>query len=995
MRRLLLTVLLLGAYVGFPLTAVAALPRQEETNRLLCFQINQQTAADCDLAAEAISQSGGAWSFQRVVGAGITQIANLSDYDVLTLSRGSADALPKLDGGQVGRVITFIKEGGRLLLHDAALAGELDVELTAPVGNIQVQGGTELTRAGALFSGISDTIPFQLPSAADNQVPVSTLGGRWQVLMRAGSGNDQAAVMARATFENGTIVLAPGGLGSSDLAWDVVGKLCCLEVELHEMRIDAIEITQAVQDLNNSVTLVIDKETWARVHVSANEDTAGVTAVLRGYRSGEPLTPAVILPDYRSAMTVSADPDRGNLYDSFNFELPDSWVDNAGVLTLEAEIFPAASADDFFAGNNVMSESVALTIGPPLKLRTVNVEYTEDGTSYRAARSEVTRLHEWLKAALPVSDVSLRRRVYTYDGGLPDATVLNNLLALLWLADVLGGMDDETHMYGIVSDGGGFMRGRALGIPSKIASGPTGSGTFGWDLDGTYGDWYGLHELGHTFGRYHAEFCGAGGGAAFPYTDGRISDDLTGNDALYGFNTADVAVYGPEWTDMMTYCDNQWVSDYTYEGIRSHMLSEYGTSSPPPPAQPRNAAAEMLAVVGNLQLARRSGEIVSARVLTGQVTPTNVADGRHTLALVGSNGDLAVYGFTPAESYDHDDRRRPAQVAELVPWQSGTTAIEIRDGDKVLARREVSANPPQVGITAPQGGAQPQPATLTVSWQASDADGDELTADIYRSDGNGWLPLLVDVAGSSAEVDLSDTGGGAVQLKVVVSDGVWTAEDVTTELSVADQQPSISLRGPADDSVFYPLAGITLRALVEDAEGAASVSWASSRDGELGQGTQLRVDGLSTGMHLITATVSDSSNQTTQTVRRIVIAPGEQAPTPVLAASQASLALTAAATDDARGTLISLRLPSGNATQWSAAAGAAWIKVNAVGATAAATASGALPGRVRVTVDPRGKAVGEYSSQVVVSAGGMTLTIPVTLNVIEPPTQQLIPTASR
>ena len=88
----------------------------------------------------------------------------------------------------------------------------------------------------------------------------------------------------------------------------------------------------------------------------------------------------------------------------------------------------------------------------------------------------------------------------------------------------------------MVSDGGGFMRGCAMDIPAYVASGPTGTGTWGWDFDGSYGDWYGGHELGHTYGRGHANFCGAGGGPSYPYAGGRISPSLTGNTALYGFD---------------------------------------------------------------------------------------------------------------------------------------------------------------------------------------------------------------------------------------------------------------------------------------------------------------------------------------------------------------------------------------------------------------------------------------------------------------------------
>ena len=105
---------------------------------------------------------------------------------------------------------------------------------------------------------------------------------------------------------------------------------------------------------------------------------------------------------------------------------------------------------------------------------------------------------------------------------------LHGWLALGKLLHIIfSGEDGRVVYYGVVDDGGGFMRGKAAGIPGTIAAGPSGPGDWGWDFDGSYNDWYGGHEIGHTRGRYHAEFCGAGGGAAYPYPGGRISPVLT------------------------------------------------------------------------------------------------------------------------------------------------------------------------------------------------------------------------------------------------------------------------------------------------------------------------------------------------------------------------------------------------------------------------------------------------------------------------------------
>jgi hypothetical protein len=128
--------------------------------------------------------------------------------------------------------------------------------------------------------------------------------------------------------------------------------------------------------------------------------------------------------------------------------------------------------------------------------------------------------------------------------------------------------------------------------PGHVASGPTGTpaGSFGWDADASYGDWYGGHELGHTYGRRHPGFSDACSGAMqsrddpfYPFPIGFI-----GNPTLmdfFGFDLGDAGlmiaqqVYAPNlWTDVMTYRCNEWISSYTYGGILDLLRREEGTS---------------------------------------------------------------------------------------------------------------------------------------------------------------------------------------------------------------------------------------------------------------------------------------------------------------------------------------------------------------------------------------------------------------------------------
>jgi hypothetical protein len=155
----------------------------------------------------------------------------------------------------------------------------------------------------------------------------------------------------------------------------------------------------------------------------------------------------------------------------------------------------------------------------------------------------------------------------------PSCQEVNSDLFNRWLIDVqFGGVDRDTRYIGLVSDTNGFMRGCAPGSPSAVASGPTGTRTWGWDTDGTYADWYGGHEIGHTYGREHPGFADKSDGTCtndnslqdtqdedYPYGGGKISTGFQ----HFGFDVGDPGNSIPPdvkspftWTDVMTYAFN-------------------------------------------------------------------------------------------------------------------------------------------------------------------------------------------------------------------------------------------------------------------------------------------------------------------------------------------------------------------------------------------------------------------------------------------------------
>lgn len=362
------------------------------------------------------------------------------------------------------------------------------------------------------------------------------------------------------------------------------------------LKIDHIEACQSVQSRDNAVTMVGGKATMVRVYLDDTSVTSPLN--LRGelvWRRTEN-GPANFLAAINEIKLDPSNPmaleqQRLSLKASLNFRLPEAAI-RAGKLFIELNrVTQTGGSDQPINGKTKLELDFASA--PPLRVRAIGLRYKDQsGDTFTPDAVHFDYLRSYLQRAYPVAGIEWSQIVVdaNFSPPLADAALFANAqLAAIRNTEINSGMDPRTHYYGLVDDGNGgnFMRGLASGIPATampdtVASGPCGiPNGFAGDNDLSYADWYGAHELGHTFGRYHPGYPVGGQDKSdldFPYENGQISD---ADQNFVGYDMGDEnlglplrVLSGTTHHDVMTYQERQWVSAYTFEAIRLRLLDE-------------------------------------------------------------------------------------------------------------------------------------------------------------------------------------------------------------------------------------------------------------------------------------------------------------------------------------------------------------------------------------------------------------------------------------
>ena len=363
-----------------------------------------------------------------------------------------------------------------------------------------------------------------------------------------------------------------------------------------KVRVEDIEVVQAIQTIGNKVPLITGKRTFARVYLDPSNVPDGLEIAGSLYACTTDERWEIRLD---STNTLGL---RGNAHpqvedqrlvwaDSLNFELPDDIHGSESQWTLKLDRVEVVDGGKRYA---VASASRSVTVrfeqSPELRCRVIAYRYRdlESRTYLEPMEEDVDTIRGFMESAFPAQVVwslvyvdatqefrALNRKARRTDhaeeeSGRRLAAVLRQTMAIR-NEDLKAGRDPRTLYLGVFEDPTGRLGGAAVDSPAFLAPHIVAAATA--ESDGQLG----AHEFAHVLGRRHPgvpprDPQGPIVGQLpvdelFPGGEGFIGEGS--DDGAVGLDTRvrggpPLVLHHSRWFDLMGYRHPKWVSPYTY-----------------------------------------------------------------------------------------------------------------------------------------------------------------------------------------------------------------------------------------------------------------------------------------------------------------------------------------------------------------------------------------------------------------------------------------------
>lgn len=347
--------------------------------------------------------------------------------------------------------------------------------------------------------------------------------------------------------------------------------------------ITKVTLNQSVQvslmeneDAPNNLPLVAGRRGLMRIHLEPQSDwePRNIIAAL-SWDTGQDDLPALAMQDVLLPLGASEDGVRNS---TFEFLVPDEYVVNGAAWSIELleeddGSGPGNSDRARWPRDQGMQQFLAYNTGP-VRILVVPIQYDADGSGRLpdTSPSQLGILSEWMYRIYPTSEIEI---------------VVDEPFELSYSispggngwGDLLGDMTDlrsernvpsDTYIYGMfrpTDNAGQFCGGGCVAGLSWRTDSPNdvyGRASIGLGFSGEGAAGTMIHEIGHAHGRAHAP-CGLSNpDPNYPHSDGTLG--------VWGWDPLSDAMRSPtEYRDMMGYCTPRWVSDYTWQALRSRI----------------------------------------------------------------------------------------------------------------------------------------------------------------------------------------------------------------------------------------------------------------------------------------------------------------------------------------------------------------------------------------------------------------------------------------
>jgi len=624
----------------------------------------------------------------------------------------------------------------------------------------------------------------------------------------------------------------------------------------NDLTVETLEVTQGLQNWNNDIPLVAGKATYLRVYISSTRWPYRAVGDVRAFLDGVPLSPAsTSLSEVNMNGAVSSTEVRKDVRYTLNCFLPRTWLERPGKLKLIATV-AAQGARDPTPLNNEGIVTLDVEESPELHIQAVRVlDGGFLGIGAQGPRYEDYKdIHTLIQHMYPVA----RARVWAHKHTILWLTGPLTLLELMAVDLLDRDPGPNTVIMGMVREQVWAPLAGGMGLPSGHC----------WVKLHSYKELLAAHEAGHGFGVWHVHACGEHGPfETYPFPSKQISwGGLSDYWGITFLQYPPGVLPGSECADVMTYCKDrpQWISSHTYFRLRARLRSGAGIQS--------GGASRVVHPLANTEYVMALGLLApdgltatlhsTLRIPGADLDPDAQINpaGSYALQLLAGDGQvLEEVSFGPQEG-NHQEEGQPFSV--LLPWHPATDRLVVKHTAEELVSLSASANAPAVTFDPVSDVVTD---TLFCSWTANDADGDDLTATLMLStdDGQTWEGVASGIPGDRFELDATFwPGTDQAMLRVLVSDGLHTSEAMSNAFVVPPRSPVAFILSPGDGAAAAPGDPVFLRATGYDAEdgplGDEAYAWTSDRDGDLGTGEEAVAEGLSTGMHTITLSATDS-----------------------------------------------------------------------------------------------------------------------------------------